>query len=1181
MHLTAIIRSVSCTNGMTHQLLRVMKLTAFILLTVCLNVAARTDGQTITLSAKNESIKKVLADIEKQTGYSFIYEKDLINKAEPVSINVKDEPLTKVLDMLFLKQPLTYKISEHYIVISSKQTAVFQPEDIIPKELATTELPIDIKGRVVNEKGEPMEGITVSVRGTKNATATDINGMFEIKGVDESATLVFSGVNVENYEVKIDGKTDFAVSLKTKITTGEIVTVVSTGYQKMTKEKVTGSYGFIDNKTINRSVSTNIINRIENLIPGVLFNHGDASIPGNELIIRGRSTIYSNAAPLIVVDNFPYDGNLGNINPNDIESISVLKDAAAASIWGARAGNGVIVITTKSGKTSKLTVEFNSSISVVSRPDLYSMNSLSSSDYIELEKYLYTKGNYQLAISNNASNNGHPALSPVIQALIAGISDAQINEYKKYDVRNDLQKKFYQKGYAQQHSLSVSGATQDVNYIMSAGWDHDIAPISLVGQTYNRITLRSQNSFKVTKKLQIEAGLNFILSNNKSGNNPGYSNSGLYPYAQLVDASGKGMDLDNYYLKYFTDTASAGGALLNWKYNPLNDIGYTQNSNKIRDYVINAGVRYNLFSFLTADVKYQFENSVNTYSTLANETSFSTRDLINNFYQLSTKTFIVPVGGILTTSITEIISHQGRFQVNFNKIIGRKHRLSAIAGWEIKDLTTSTNNNSIYGYKKQGSLVQSQINFRDQFQQYSNKNSFRQIPIQQGIGKTLDRFLSSYVNAAYTYNDRYIISASARSDAANLFGVKTNQKGVPLWSSGIGWNVSNESFYNSKLVPYLKFRATYGYNGNFSRVTSAYPTISYGTSFYTQAILATINNPPNTDLRWEQVRLLNLGLDFEIKRKVISGSIEYYNKKGVDLISPTPLDPTYGLVGNSVSNIYKNTANMKGHGIDIQLNSKNFDSEFKWYTNFIFSYAYSEVTKYLVPTSSHGSIYFNAGYINPIVGKPVYSVYSYKWGGLDPTTGNPIGYIGKSQSQNYSSLASMPLDSSAVYNGSLVPTYYGALMNSFTYKGISLSVNISYKMGYYFRRNSINYSNLFGRYYWIGSGDYTKRWQNPGDEKFTNIPSSIYPVNGNRDQFYTNSEILVEKADNIRLEDISLDYTINKNSWSRMPFKQVRVYIYASNFGTIWVANKKNIDPYFNNSPKGGRSIALGLNVIF
>jgi hypothetical protein len=376
-------------------------------------------------------------------------------------------------------------------------------------------------------------------------------------------------------------------------------------------------------------------------------------------------------------------------------------------------------------------------------------------------------------------------------------------------------------------------------------------------------------------------------------------------------------------------------------------------------------------------------------------------------------------------------------------------------------------------------------------------------------------------------------------------------------------------------------RATYGVNGNISRLTSAYTTANfYFTGATTSAPAAVIVNPPNERLRWEQVRIVNIGLDFETKNKILSGSIEYYKKNGKDLMGKAPVDPTLGLYDGSGSFFYGNVAGMKGSGFDVQVNSRNIDGKFKWYSNLIFSQTTSKVSKYLMPVASTGYTYLpiSPNFISPVIGKPLFAVYSFKWQGLD-NTGNPVGYFNGQSSTDYAAIYSQTKLDSMVYNGPVQPTVFGALRNTFQWNNFSLSINVSYKFGYYFRRSSVNYYDLISS--WNGSGDYAKRWQKPGDEKITNVPSFVYPVDLNRESFYQYSENLVIKGDNIRLEDINLSYDLTKSLWKRLPFSQVRLYIYAANFGTIWKANKEGIDPYYNNIPSAGKSITLGANINF
>jgi hypothetical protein len=269
---------------------------------------------------------------------------------------------------------------------------------------------------------------------------------------------------------------------------------------------------------------------------------------------------------------------------------------------------------------------------------------------------------------------------------------------------------------------------------------------------------------------------------------------------------------------------------------------------------------------------------------------------------------------------------------------------------------------------------------------------------------------------------------------------------------------------------------------------------------------------------------------------------------------------------------------MEGRGVDIEVNTININKKIKWTSVFNCSFYKDKVVKYYLP-NKQGSSFINYGEAySGVEGKPVYSVFSYKWAGLDPLTGDPQGYINGVVSKDYAALTgSNTLVTDMVYNGPLLPTAFGSVGNTVSWKHISLTARIIYKLGYYFRRPSIDYSNLFGS--WIGHSDYTQRWQKPGDEQFTNVPSLVYPNISARDAFYIGSETLIDKGDNIRLQYINLSYEIGKSQFKKLPFRQARLFVIMNNLGLLWKANKDGIDPDFKgNSIPPSKSIAIGFS---
>jgi hypothetical protein len=533
------------------------------------------------------------------------------------------------------------------------------------------------------------------------------------------------------------------------------------------------------------------------------------------------------------------------------------------------------------------------------------------------------------------------------------------------------------------------------------------------------------------------------------------------------------------------------------------------------------------------------------------------------------------MGAILDVANTEILSQQGRAQANYEQTWKNKNRLDLMAGWEIRRVVTTGNSNRYYGYDPNTENV-GNVDFDSTYALYGVP-AVGNIGSNQAVSRAVDDFLSYYANGAYAYDGRLTLSASARKDEANLFGVNTNEKGTPLWSVGAGWILSKERFYHARWLSFLKARMTYGYNGNISRLASAYTTTTAYPALTTPATRAIINNPPNDKLRWEKVGMFNAGLDFSTRNRVVDGSIEFYTKSDKDLLAQAPVDPTLG-----VSSFYGNIASMKGRGVDLRLTTRNLYGKLKWYTTLIFSYSTTRVTKFNMPSPALGGTYINvaANSINPVLGKPVFAYFSYRWRGLDPTNGDPQGYLNGKTSKDYASIIAQTSLDSMVYNGPAEPVYFGALRNDLSYKGITLSFNISYKFDYYFRKPSITYGGLF--YDNTGSGDYSRRWQIPGDERKTDVPSVPQAqFDENRDVFYQNASVLVKKADNVRLEDIRISYDIRKGSWRRMPFERICLYLYASNLGPIWKANRVRIDPYYNNIPLSGAALSMGTTIDF
>jgi TonB-dependent SusC/RagA subfamily outer membrane receptor len=698
--------------GLLHQTPRIMRLTGLLIIIFCFNVTASVLAQQITLRVKEQPLEKVFDLIKKQSDYQFFYNEHLLENTNKVTLTISNATLQAALDAVFKNQPVSYQIVGKSIVVKLK------PSNQPKQSTAISSKDMDIKGMVTDSTGQPLPGAIIRIKGTSRIITTQKDGTYLLQQVPSNSTLVFSMTGYNTIEKTINEPALNLLNVTLKIFSGTLdqVSVVSTGYQEISKERVTGSYDQIGKALINRSVSPNILNRLDGIASGLRFNgqtfnsinvNGVSS--GNLGInIRGQSTINATVNPLIVVDNFPYTGDINNINPNDIESITILKDAAAASIWGASAANGVIVIKTKTGRLNqKMRVELNTNVSIANKPGLFhNSNVLSSSDFIDVETYLFNQGYFNSDLSNTTSR---PAISPAVNILAQQRSgtlsqaDAtnQLNALKQVDVRNDFERYFYQKAISQQYSLGINGGGNDYTYALSVGRDNDQA--SLIRNGYSRTTVNSNNTYTPIKNLILSAGVNYSQSTTLLNNAYRYGDpntyamgnskyNALYPYAQLADANGNPLAISKGLNASYIATTQTQG-FLDWNFRPLQEVNNADNNTKINDLLLKVSALYKVIPQLNIQLQYQNERqNVNTHN-LQSQDTYYTRNLINQFSQYtpgSAMNYIFPLGGVLNSGTYDWNSDNLRGQLNYNQSIS-KGVITALAGAE----NTTTKNDWI------------------------------------------------------------------------------------------------------------------------------------------------------------------------------------------------------------------------------------------------------------------------------------------------------------------------------------------------------------------------------------------------------------------------------------------------------------------------------------------------------
>jgi TonB-linked SusC/RagA family outer membrane protein len=1149
-------------------------LTSAILLTFSLLLSTNSFAQQITIKERKASLEKVIKTICDKAGYDYIFDGKDFKGIPQINLTLSNASVEEAIKTALTGLPLTYNIRRKLIVIKPNTPGQW---------VASTSSIINVTGLISDENKKGLHGAVIKIKNSSRGTITNENGFFVINNIPVNSVLIITYIGYKPQEILVRSKM-INQQMTLNVRNLDEVGIISNGYQSLPKERATGSFNLTDSALINRRVSANILDRIDGINSGVLFNK---NISGNvpPISIRDRSTIFANANPLIVLDKFPYDGDVSNINPQDVKSITILKDAAAASIWGSRAGNGVIVISTKQGTYNQKPVfRMNANVTSGNSPDQYFKEQLNNQEYIEVEQFLFDHGRYNSKISS-----GYMYLSPAVEIMLQAKQGLITAERKKrlldsiagHDNRSDLDKYFYRKSINQQYQMNVSGGGIDNRYYFSMGYDKSLA--NNVVNSGERYTLTANHSLAFfNNRVQFNTGLSFS-TNYKRIKGSGYLPA--YPYENVATEDGKALAVTdgNLRLKY-VDTAGKG-KLLDWHYRPLDELNpkYHTTVSALTNYRINLGANYKFYKDFIFSIDYTFDKGMNEYSENNSTESYYTRNLINTFTQIDALTGAVinpiPYGHIYTNGTNSYFAHYARSQLAYRNEFIEKHAVDAIAGYEIKNYENRQAYTTLFGYDPATATnLNSSINPVKYFPYYYNSSTAR-IPVNTSNSNMIDRFLSYFANASYTYNQRYIITGSARRDQSNLFGVKSNQKGVPLWSAGLSWNLGKEDFYQYKGIPFVKLRATYGYNGNVDKTTSAYLT--------TQAInggndwglpILQINNPPNPSLSWEKVKNSNFGIDFGTRGNKLTGTIEYWIKDGIDLIGQSLIAPQTG-----VTTFKGNSAKTRSHGIDLTLNWVNMNvRSVKWLSTFLFNYNSDKLISYNANQSTNADI-VKKNYANPLVGYSYYSLFSYTWRGLD-TAGNPLSILSGRTSKDYANMGKSTNLTDLVYSGTTRPRYYGSLLNSFHYKSWDLSVNITYKLDYVFRRQSLNNVTLYQGFGYSNSfqqPDYALRWQKPGDENSTNVPALIYPSSSIRDDIYTYSEILVEKADHIRLQDLRLDYQLNKSHIKNLPFSTINVYFYAANLGIIWKASNKKIDPDYPNSYPQPLNASLGFKANF
>lgn len=1058
-----------------------------------------------------------------------------------------------------------------------------------------------ITGVVVNSDGEPLPGATLTLIGTHTTALANVDGEFsmQVKGTDPRISVSYVGM--KPMVVTFNPADKGAIRIIMEESPSLMSEVVVTGYQNLKREKATGSYQTITSKEMEQRYTGSIVDNLEGLVPGLVKNTSGTTGSGDDaLVIRGIGTLQASTRPLIVVDGLPIEGSIESVNPYDIENITVLKDAAAAAIYGARASNGVIVITSKKPMLDRVSVDFNADISVSEKPDYSHYGWASAAELIELEKYNFDyvmsetdpMDKNQLMDYYNNSRFSH--ISPVSRLLIHNslgkLSDADLNaqldrmsrnnyvdEYKKVWLKNQVQ---------QQYNVAVRQQGRKLSSSIVLNYKRDNNGV--YGEHSDCYSFKYNGLWHPIKFMDVNLGVNLLNERSKTHSSyvSQYASPTSFPvYTSMYNADGTLAAMENMVPLDNPRLNEYSSVLKSEEFNLLNE----------RDLGFARARRTNIRAFFTANFKilpgwsasahFQYEDIDYKCNAYAEAETYAMRHRYNlyvgedysNYPNITVKNNL-PDGGQLDQTFSEGKYYTFRIQSRYENTFIDKHYVEVLAGMEYRDNHTTESGNVFIGYDDRTQTNQNaMVNWYDigmmtgmgsilnpgytyDYGMYGAPSSYDFY-----TNDILHRFYSIYFTGNYVYDNRYAVSGSWRVDKTDLFGADPKYRGRPLWSIGLSWNIHNESFMKDvSLIDALKPRFSYGTTGNIDQSVSSYLTASMANNYLTGNLMAALNFPPNDQLRWEKTNTYNFGVDFSLLGYRLSGSLDYYHKKGSDLLTVTDLDPTTGWTLYTLNN-----GCALNKGVELQLNGQIIRqterNTFGLAVNFNMAYNKNKVTKItheytngyelLSPTALHE-------------GYPVHSLFSYRYAGVVMTeSGNPaLSWIDhKGIIHDTSVLTPDFTKEDIVYSGALDPKMVMSLTPAIKYGGFTLSGMFNYYGGHVMRIGSEDYCSAGSEtgYYYDMAGlkaipsSYLDYWR--ATDKTGLVPNGAAggkKLIGTPDYM----DATVDHADYLKLRNIVLTYEFAGQWMRKCGLNEMRVRAQINNVAT-WARNSRGIDP--------------------
>lgn len=1087
---------------------------AFFLLTVAaLHVSASGRSQTVNFTGKELTLKRMFATIKNQTGYVFFYDAKLLRESHPVTVDFKNAPLDEVLTEIFRGQPLTWLMIEKTITVRKKAV----PETIRsqPVELPIPIL-IEVTGEVKDEEGQPLPGASLKVKGTQYGTVTGSDGRFTLKVSEPNGVLIISYVGYQTTEMPVNHSSDLKITLKKA--ENEVEELVVIGYGTSKRKDVTGAVSTVKPKDLDMVATPSVTQMLAGKVPGVTVMQNSAQPGGGlTLLIRGATSTGAGNEPLYVVDGFPLGGGgvepgsgnryeygsrnpLNSINPYDIESIEILKDASSTAIYGARAANGVILITTKRGKEGKPVVaySFNSSVQKISRR----LDMLDATGFMkEANNYLHERWMIDNKIAPYGSKDPLAA-----NPFTPRYSDSQIAAAGK---GTDWWNELVRQGSVRQHNISVTGGTAATRYALTGNYFGQKGVVK--NSDLNRYTLRSNLEQKLNSRFT--TGLNMTLSQIENENIPlgslMWENAGLLTSALMYDPTVPIRDANGNY------AISPGQASTPNPVSLLEIDDQTITRRLLGNAFLEAKILEGLKARLSAGLDYQSG--------------------IRKSYLPKTTLYGAQVNG--KASISESIRFDKLLNatLQYTKRLATVHNIDVLAGYEYQQ------------FNAEGFSAGSSGFFTDAF--LYNSLGVGQVSGPSNIGsyKSGDQLASYFGRLNYSFSDKYYLTLTGRVDGSTKFGANNKYAFFP--SAAVSWRLIEENFIKPlEFLSDLKIRASYGSAGNQNIGQNALSFFRSDDGGYvfggnivnTGTYLSQIANP---NLKWETTTQLNLGLDFGLFNNRVTGSFEYYQKVVSDLLGFRTL-PSFSVVSRVADNIGKT----QSRGIELGLHSKNTIGEFRWSTDLVLS-RYKDRWKERNPNVILAPYQRNDD--------PIRAIYSYVSGGILKAGEEAPAYMptllpGQEKIQDINSigadgkLTGKPDGKLNAADQVLIGTFDPSLVvgfgNMFHYKNFDLNIFFNGLLGR--KIYDANWSTWgIGNLSRLSTGfnlmtRVNERWSHANTE--SDLPSGIFSA------YPTSGSLYLEEGGFLRCRNITLGYTIPLGPLKKV-LSTARLYVDVQN----------------------------------